>query len=330
MRPLLASLLVFVFVVTLAGVASAHQVGLSRGTYVRDGNVVHATVTFARGDAATLDLTTSTDPSTLVAVGSCAGHIMSLTPTAADGLEMRADYTCPDAKALTLDAKLVGTLGGGHRHLAHAGGDYVLKEDDARFSLDAASTQAPPSFTKLVALGVEHIWTGWDHLLFLFGLLLLSPRLRSLGLTISAFTIAHSITLGLAAFGVWTPPSSIIEPAIALSIAWVGVENVRALVAKRADGVASSRWRITFPFGLVHGFGFASALRELGMSRADVPKALLGFNLGVELGQLAVVIPLAFALAWIIRSGKLPTRAVSFASAAIVAVGVALFVARVA
>src|SRR6185295_872829 len=99
--------------------------------------------------------------------------------------------------------------------------------------------------------------------LFLFGLLLLSPRLRSLGLTISAFTIAHSITLGLAAFGVWTPPSSVVEPAIALSIAWVGVENVRALVAKRADGVAAARWRITFPFGLVHGFGFASALREL-------------------------------------------------------------------
>ncbi|HEY2367349.1 MAG TPA: HupE/UreJ family protein, partial [Polyangiaceae bacterium] len=196
--------------------------------------------------------------------------------------------------------------------------------------LDASAAPSSPSFAKLVALGVEHILTGWDHLLFLFGLLLLSPRLRSLGLTISAFTVAHSITLGLAAFGVWTPPSSIIEPAIALSIAWVGVENVRALVAKRADGVAKSRWRITFPFGLVHGFGFASALRELGMSRADVPKALLGFNLGVELGQLAVVIPLALALAWIIRSGKLPSRAISFASAAIVAIGLALFVARVA
>ena len=316
-------------VVTLAGVASAHQVGLSRGTYARDGNVVHATVTFARGDAATLELTTKTDPSTVVAVASCDGHVVSLTPTAADGVEMRADYTCPSANAASLDAKLVDTLGGGHRHLAHAGSDYVLKEGETRFSLDGGAATSP-SLSKLVALGVEHIWTGWDHLLFLFGLLLLSPRLRSLGLTISAFTIAHSITLGLAAFGVWTPPASIVEPAIALSIAWVGVENVRALVAKRSDRVASSRWRITFPFGLVHGFGFASALRELGMSRADVPKALLGFNLGVELGQLAVVVPLALALAWIIRSGKLPSRAISFASAAIVAVGVALFVARVA
>jgi hypothetical protein len=330
MRRLLVSLLVVAFVVTLTGVASAHQVGLSRGSYVREGNVVHATVTFARGDATTLELAPNTDPSTLVAIASCSGRIVSLTPTAADGLEMRADYTCPDAAAVTLDAKLVDTLGGGHRHLAHAGADYVLKEGDTRFALDAAAAPSSPSFAKLVALGVEHIWTGWDHLLFLFGLLLLSPRMRSLGLTISAFTLAHSITLGLAAFGVWTPPASIVEPAIALSIAWVGVENVRALVAKRSDDVAAARWRITFPFGLVHGFGFASALRELGMSRADVPKALLGFNVGVEIGQLAVVIPLALALAWSVRSGKLPARAISFASAAIVAVGVALFVARVA
>jgi len=328
MRRLLASLLALA-IVTLAGVASAHQVGLSRGSYVREGHVVHATVTFARGDATTLELTKATDPSTLVAIASCEGHIASLVPTAADGLEMRADYTCRDAGAVTLDAKLVDTLAGGHRHLAHAGADYVLKEGDTRFSLDAGVAPSSPSFGKLVALGVEHIWTGWDHLLFLFGLLLLSPRLRSLGLTISAFTVAHSITLGLAAFGVWTPPASIVEPAIALSIAWVGVENVRALVARREGTVAASRWRITFPFGLVHGFGFASALRELGMSRADVPKALLGFNLGVELGQLAVVIPLALALAWIIRRGKLPMRTISFASAAIVAVGLALFVVRV-
>jgi len=327
MRRLLASLIALV-IVTLASVASAHQVGLSRGTYVREGNVVHATVTFARGDAATLELAKSTDPSTLVAVSGCTGRIESLTPTAADGLEMRADYTCPSSGGVSLDAKLVDTLGGGHRHLAHAGSDYVLKEGETRFSLEAGPSTSP-SFTKLVVLGVEHIWTGWDHLLFLFGLLLLSPRLRSLGLTISAFTIAHSITLGLAAFGVWTPPASVVEPAIALSIAWVGVENVRALVAKREGTVAAARWRITFPFGLVHGFGFASALRELGMSRADVPRALLGFNLGVEIGQLAVVVPLALGLAWIVRSGKLPARAISFASAAIVAVGVVLFVVRV-
>jgi hypothetical protein len=324
------SFVVAAALVVLPSTALAHQVGLSRGTYARAGNVVHADVTLARGDAATLGLTLETNPTDLVAVGDCAGRIASLEPTAADGLEMRAEYTCPDASARSIDVKLVETLGGGHRHLAHAGvSDYVLKEGDAHLSLDAG-TRTSPSFAKLVALGVEHIWTGWDHLLFLFGLLLLSPRVRSLGLTISAFTLAHSITLGLAAFGVWTPSAAIVEPAIALSIAWVGVENVRALVARRADGVAAARWRITFPFGLVHGFGFAAALRDLGMSRADVPKALLGFNLGVELGQLAVVIPLALALAWFVRRNKLPARAISFASAAIVVIGVALFVARVA
>src|SRR6185436_10333770 len=113
MRRLLASLAALV-VVTLASVASAHQVGLSRGTYARDGNVVHATVTLARGDASSLELSPATDPSALVTVGACPGRIVSVAPTAADGVEMRADYTCPDARAVTLEAKLVDTLGGGH------------------------------------------------------------------------------------------------------------------------------------------------------------------------------------------------------------------------
>jgi len=141
-------------------------------------------------------------------------------------------------------------------------------------------------------MGLEHILTGYDHLLFLLGLVLVGRPLRSLFAAVTAFTLAHSVTLALAAFGVWAPSPRIIEPCIALSLAYVGIENWFV-----AD--ARGRWRITFLFGLVHGFGFAGALREIALPRAEVPAALFAFNLGVELGQLAVLaalVPLLLAV----------------------------------
>ena len=144
------------------------------------------------------------------------------------------------------------------------------------------------SVVSFLRMGIEHILTGYDHLVFLFGLVLIGGRLRSLVGAVTAFTVAHSITLALAVLGVWAPSPRIVEPAIALSIVWVGIEN---FFVKNAEG----RWRITFPFGLIHGFGFAGALREIELPRARVPLALVSFNLGVEVGQLAVmavVVPL--------------------------------------
>ena len=178
------------------------------------------------------------------------------------------------------------------------------------------------SFTAMVWTGVQHILTGYDHLAFLVGLLLLGGRLRSLIGTITAFTVAHSITLGLAVLRVVSLSPAIVEPAIALSIAYVGIENLFVRDA-------SKRWRITFPFGLVHGFGFAGALMELDLPRAQLPVALFAFNLGVELGQLgvlAVVLPLVLLArkrAWFRNWG------VKALSLAIAVAGVVWFVQRV-
>src|SRR6185295_8482239 len=152
----------------------------------------------------------------------------------------------------------------------------------------AAATTAPPgeahstSAWSFFKMGIEHILTGWDHLVFIVGLILARARLRALFTIVTAFTIAHSITLALAVLDVWSPSSRVIEPAIALSIAYVGIEN---FFVKDA----SKRWRITFPFGLIHGFGFAGALQEINLPRSAIPTALVSFNLGVEAGQLAVL-----------------------------------------
>jgi len=145
---------------------------------------------------------------------------------------------------------------------------------------------------RYVALGFEHILPlGLDHLLFVAGLVLGSPREpRRLVLWLSAFTLAHTLTFALSALGVVGLPSSIVEPLIALSIAYVGVENLL-----RKGGDPKARLLLVFAFGLVHGLGFAGALRSLGLPDADRWLGLIGFNVGVEAGQLtavAVLLPL--------------------------------------
>jgi hypothetical protein len=175
----------------------------------------------------------------------------------------------------------------------------------------------------MVKLGIEHILTGADHLVFLFGLILVGGRWRSLVGVVTAFTLAHSVTLALAALSVVAPSPRLVEPAIALSIAYVGVEN---LFVKDA----SKRWRITFPFGLVHGFGFAGALRAVALPRAQLPAALVAFNLGVEAGQLAVLslaLPLTVALRGAPWFGARGARTLSVA---IAIGGAVLFVMRLA
>jgi hydrogenase/urease accessory protein HupE len=219
-----------------------------------------------------------------------------------DGIALGVAYTCAGPAAeLELEADFPALLARGHRHLVTLTVGEDVWEDVARaghallrFELAAppAPAEVAPVFGPLLRMGMEHILTGYDHLLFLFGLVLVGRPLRSLLAAVTAFTLAHSVTLALSAFDVWAPSPRIIEPVIALSIAYVGIENwfVR-------DG--RGRWKITFLFGLVHGFGFAGALREVAVPSADVPTALCAFNLGVELGQLAVlavVLPLVLAV----------------------------------
>ena len=170
-------------------------------------------------------------------------------------------------------------------------------------------------------LGVEHILTGYDHLLFLVALLLRGGRLVSVLKIITAFTVAHSITLALAVLGLVTIPDRIVEPVIAASIVWVALENLLLRTAP------SQRWLVSFLFGLVHGFGFASAIDTLALPRARLALALLGFNLGVEAGQALVVALLLPLLLWMRRSMWEPWM-VRVASLAVVLVGTAWLVQR--
>jgi hydrogenase/urease accessory protein HupE len=153
-------------------------------------------------------------------------------------------------------------------------------------------------------LGVEHILLGYDHLLFVLGLILLTANLEQLVKAITAFTAAHSITLAAATLGVVHVPPRPVEAAIALSIAFVALEIVHARNGK-ASLAAKAPWMVAFAFGLLHGFGFAGALSEIGMPQRHIPVALLFFNLGVEAGQLLFVAAV-MALAALVRVTRLP------------------------
>ena len=142
--------------------------------------------------------------------------------------------------------------------------------------------------TTYLKLGVEHIMLGIDHLLFVLALILIAPNTRQLILAITAFTVAHSITLAAATLGFVNVPSPPVEAAIALSIAFVAAEIVRAREGK-AGIAAHAPWVVAFAFGLLHGFGFAGALSDVGLPAGRIPAALLFFNVGVEIGQLLFV-----------------------------------------
>lgn len=139
-----------------------------------------------------------------------------------------------------------------------------------------------------LSLGIEHILTGIDHLLFVLALLLLTKGTWRLVKTVTAFTVAHSITLGLATLGLVHVPSRPVEAVIALSIVFVAAEILRA---RRGQAGLAARipWLVAFTFGLLHGFGFAGALSEIGLPDRQIPVALLFFNLGVEAGQLLFI-----------------------------------------
>ena len=164
-----------------------------------------------------------------------------------------------------------------------------------------------------VKLGVEHILTGYDHLLFLVALLATARGLWSVVRIVTAFTLAHSVTLSVAALGFVTIPDRIIEPLIAATIVWVALENLFAAEPDRR------RWIWSFGFGLVHGFGFAYALGELGLKGATLVRGLVGFNVGVEIGQLIFVAVFLPALMWLARGrgARLTPRIASLAVAVI-------------
>lgn len=230
---------------------------------------------------------------------------------------LRFVATCAAApKALDVDYRLFFDLDPQHRGLlnlttpgATRAGIFSADTPAQRFTLADPSPLA--QFADYVAEGVLHIWTGFDHVLFLLSLLLPAMFMRSrvpsekwTGVpdfrhafvdvlkVVTAFTVAHSITLSLAALGVVSLPSRFVESAIAVSVVLAALNNVWPVVY-------GGRWIFAFAFGLIHGFGFASVLTDLGLPHDTLLRALVAFNVGVEAGQLAIVavfLPIAYAL----------------------------------
>jgi hypothetical protein len=202
---------------------------------------------------------------------------------------------------------------------------FIFNAGSERRTYYLGTTQGAVEVMKtFVRSGIHHIMIGPDHILFLVGLLLLGGSWMALVRIVTAFTIGHSVTLSLAALNVVSPPASIIEPAIALSIVFVGADNL-----VRGDGRDLRGW-VALVFGLVHGFGFANVLREFGLPREALGWSLFSFNVGVEIGQLAIVLIVAALLETIRRqSATLRQRVVFAGSIVVIAAGTYWFVERV-
>ena len=245
---------------------------------------------------------------------------------------------CPAAiTTLDLDYSLLFDVDAQHRGLVsvsgETGGNWSAFTNNRRtqsvtFTSISAGAQTGLAFFQ----GVHHIAIGWDHLCFLFALLLPSvlrragadwvprpafkPTLLDVAKVVTAFTLAHSITLGLAAFGVISPNTKWVEVAIALSVALAAFNNLVPFVPE-------TRWSLAFSLGLMHGFGFVSAIQDLGASGPSLWLSVLGFNLGVEAGQLAIVA--AFVpVAWLLRA-RASYRTIVMPLGSAIILGVALY-----
>ena len=201
----------------------------------------------------------------------------------------------------------------------------ILDISHSQFEYFAGTRQgAFAVMRQFVPAGVTHIAMGADHLLFLLGLLLLGGSTRKLVLIVTAFTVAHSITMSLAALSLVMPPPRIIDPAIALSIVYVGTDNLLV------QGGRDVRAWIAFTFGFIHGFGFAGVLREMHLPRRALGWSLFSFNAGIEVGQLVVVLVAGAALMAVRRRNELLGRRLAFAgSLIVVAAGTFWFIERV-
>ena len=217
------------------------------------------------------------------------------------------------APALTIDYRLFFDIDPQHRGLLNLvengnSTSIVFGAESSRRVVGSNVTTPLVQFANYLDEGIWHIWLGFDHILFLVSLLLPAVLVRrnskwrpaqsfraafvDVAKIVTAFTVAHSITLSLAALGIVSLPSRWIESAIALSVVLAALNNLFPIVAR-------GRWVAAFGFGLVHGFGFAGALQDLGLPSGSLAVSLAGFNLGVEIGQLAIVaifLPIAFAL----------------------------------
>lgn len=243
----------------------------------------------------------------------------------ADTLRMDVVYTfAAPVRSVAIESTLPALTQPDHRHFVYAtvGGatrEAVLDGATTRASFDGGEPLHATA-RRFVVLGMEHIVTGYDHLAFLGVLLLGAASLLDVVKIVTAFTVAHSVTLGLATFGLVALPAALIECLIALSIAWVAVENVLLERPER-------RWRITCLFGLIHGFGFSNVLRDMGLPPGALALSLFGFNAGVEIGQLIFVV-LTFPLLWRLMQTRWRSPLALAGSSAALTLGVYWFVQR--
>jgi hydrogenase/urease accessory protein HupE len=244
---------------------------------------------------------------------------VSVKSDGADVTQVRLSYPPVAGQRIKVQSGMLAKLPRGHRQYlsilqdgAKRGEQMLDAEHNSLEVKLTGAPPAPPQFQEFFVLGLEHIYTGYDHLVFLFGLLIVGGSLRSTIKIITSFTVAHSLTLALATLNLVALSGKIVEPLIAASIMYVGIENLFRGDLKR-------RWVLTFGFGLVHGLGFATALRDLGVGAAgsSVAGPLLDFNLGVELGQLSLA---AVALPVIWKLSQRPRFATLYAPACSIAV----------
>jgi hypothetical protein len=257
----------------------------------------------------------------------CVVDLGAVPPAAAasESLTLVVDFACGgEVRDLSIRDDLFDVLGADYHTLARI--DAGAASTQFAFTPETRETRVTVGgtdrgFASFVRLGVEHILTGWDHLLFLLVLLLRGGGWLSLVKIITAFTVAHSVTLALAVFDVVRLPDRLVEAVIALSIAAVAAENLFL------SPVVARRWLVSFCFGLVHGFGFSAALRDLGLPAQGLLLSLLGFNAGVEVGQ-ALVVAVALPAMVLLRRTRWEPRMVWSSSLAILVAGVILFVER--
>jgi hydrogenase/urease accessory protein HupE len=356
------AVLVFLFSLLPLQYAKAHDPGLSSLTIRQRTNAFDATLTLAVRDAAQLAELDEDHDGTVTQVEFARGQsqldaaVARQLVISVDGkvakdksirsrldenynVEVRLDFDAVVLSSLEIQSKLIATLPVGHRQylqVQNSAGETVF-EGLLSAAADRATAQMPHtnasmaafesvhSFANFLSLGVKHILTGYDHLLFLFGLLLVVRGFVSSLRIITSFTIAHSITLAAATFNLAQIPSRIVEPLIAASIVYVGIENLLR------SGVLKTRKLVTFGFGLIHGFGFASVLREMGIGAGTggVALPLLSFNVGVELGQIMVA-AVALPIIWKLRANPVfMVRWIRACSGVVVLLGSFWFVERV-
>ncbi len=231
-------------------------------------------------------------------------------------------YPATPSSSLIIKSNLMDQLSRGHREyfrLTNAASNTIaerlLDANNATAEVTAGELSAAlgrwHTFKQFLLLGIEHILLGFDHLCFLLALLLVATTLGSVLKIVTSFTLAHSITLALAAFDKVTLSPSIVEPMIAVSIVYVGLENIW-----RKGKDIEGRWLLTFAFGLIHGFGFAGVLKELniGAGGSGIAVPLVSFNVGVEMGQLAVAALVWPLLQWLRKRPELTTKLIPVGS----------------